>query len=98
MYLFFLSTRSSGLKPFILRKMKMVSVGIKMVKQYTTPSTINLYCSGMMRKYENINRIRKARKGIENGVKMAEITFAVRMRVLSAMICSSTMFYFLNYE
>ena len=62
MYLLFRSTSSSGLKPLILRKMKIVSVGIRMVKQYTTPNTINLYCNGMMRRYENINRTRNARK------------------------------------
>ena len=90
MYLLFRSTSSSGLKPLILRKMKIVSVGIKMVKQYTTPNTINLYCNGMMRRYENINRIRNARKGMENGVNIAEITFAVLIKVLSAIICSST--------
>ena len=90
MYLLFRSTSSSGLKPLILRKMKIVSVGIRMVKQYTTPNTINLYCNGMMRRYENINRIRNARKGMENGVNIAEITFAVLIKVLSAIICSST--------
>ena len=90
MYLLFRSTSSSGLKPLILRKMKIVSVGIRMVKQYTTPNTINLYCNGMMRRYENINRTRKARKGMENGVNTAEITFAVLIKVLSAIICSST--------
>ena len=90
MYLLFRSTSSSGLKPLILRKMKIVSVGIRMVKQYTTPNTINLYCNGMMRRYENINRTRNARKGMENGVNTAEITFAVLIKVLSAIICSST--------
>ena len=45
---------------------------------------------GMMRRYENINRTRKARKGMENGVNTAEITFAVLIKVLSAIICSST--------
>ena len=44
-----------------------------MVKQYTTPNTINLYCNGMMRRYENINRIRNARKGMENGVNIATV-------------------------
>ena len=38
----------------------------------------------------NINRIRNARKGMENGVNIAEITFAVLIKVLSAIICSST--------
>ena len=90
MYLLFRSTSYSGLKPLILRKMKIVSVGIRMVKQYTTPNTINLYCNGMMRRYENINRTRNARKGMENGVNTAEITFAVLIKVLSAIICSST--------
>ena len=90
MYLLFRYTSSSGLKPLILRKMKIVSVGIRMVKQYTTPNTINLYCNGMMRRYENINRTRNARKGMENGVNTAEITFAVLIKVLSAIICSST--------
>ena len=68
----------------------MPSIGSRMVKQYTTPNTINLYCNGMMRRYENINRIRNARKGMENGVNIAEITFAVLIKVLSAIICSST--------
>lgn len=61
-----------------------------MVKQYTTPSTINLYCNGMMRRYEKMNRARKAKKGIENGVNTTEITFAVLIKVLSSIICSST--------
>ena len=63
------------------------------VRSWTTitpPNTINLYCKGMMRRYENINRIRNARKGMENGVNIAEITFAVLIKVLSAIICSST--------
>ena len=50
---------------------------------------MSLYCNGMMRRYENINRTRKARKGMENGVNTAEITFAVLIKVLSAIICSS---------
>jgi hypothetical protein len=67
----------------------MVSVGIKMVKQYTTPSTISLYAKGIMFRYENRNKIRKATNGIENGVKTAETIRAVLINVLSAIICSS---------
>ena len=67
----------------------MVSVGMNMVKQYTTPSTISLYCSGMMCRYEKRNRIRNARKGMENGVKMAEIARDILIKVLSAMRCCS---------
>ena len=85
------SPKSSGLKPLILRNRKMVSVGIRIVKQYTTPSTISLYCIGMMRRYEKRNRIRNARNGMENGVNIADITRAVRIKVLSATICCSSM-------
>ena len=91
------SPRSSGLKPLILRNRKMVSVGIRMVKQYTTPSTINLYCIGMMRRYEKRNRIRNARNGMENGVNIADITRAVRIKVLSATICCSSTILIYNF-
>ena len=69
----------------------MVRVGIRIVKQYTTPSTINLYCSGMIRRYENTNRIRNATKGMENGVNITETALAALMRVLSVMICCCSM-------
>ena len=99
MYLRFRSVRSSGLNPLILRKRKMVRVGIRIVKQYTTPSTISLYCRGMIRRYENTNRIRNAMKGMENGVNITEITLAVLIRVLSVIICCSTAIsLFLHYH
>jgi len=46
-----------------------------------------------MRRYENKNKIRNATKGMENGVKMPDITWAVLINVLSAIICSSICFY-----
>ena len=90
-YLRFRSAKSPGPNPLILRKRKMVRVGIRIVKQYTTPSTINLYCSGMIRRYENTNRIRNATKGMENGVNITETALAALMRVLSVMICCCSM-------
>ena len=50
---------------------------MRMVKQYTTPNTISLYWIGMMRRYENRNKIRNARKGMEIGVNTAFITRSV---------------------
>ena len=98
-YLRFRSVKSSGVNPLILRKRKIVSVGIRIVKQYTTPNTINLYCRGMIRRYENTNRIRNAMKGMENGVNIIEITLAVLIRFLSAIICCSiAIFLFLHYH
>jgi hypothetical protein len=40
-----------------------------------------------MCKYENKNKKRKTKKGIENGVNITEIIRAVLIKVLSAMIC-----------
>ena len=50
---------------------------------------MSLYWMGMMLRYENRKRIRKARKGMENGVNMADTRRAIRINVLSSMRCTS---------
>ena len=50
----------------------MVSVGIKMVKQYTTLSTISLYAKGIMFRARNRNKIRKQQTGLKTALKTAE--------------------------
>ena len=56
--------------------------------------TLFKYSSTIGMRIEKMNRIKNAKNGIENGVNRTEITLAILIRVLSAMICSSVMILF----